>query len=648
MVHKRTFRFVLVDQLHNLDGFLSLLVNVYLVDYVLNPHRSDDELLFVKSKSGALLSIVLFHVVTLSLLHVLDTIKCKEYGYGGQSRLRLQSALMRKFLNYNEQSRAKRRSTDLVISISLHAPYLVQQGYGGALLICKEVGELIFTVIYMLTAPLVFHKKVNLFMFVPMVILPLCMAAFLNLRGHVSNTLQQARNEAREDLIHDTENTASNYRLIVDYKCRNRFISRFEESIKEFNKANKLANINAVSNIYFPRWLCKGLICAWMIIGGRMVMAGTETLGMFLATIHIFAKIGRAWELIYKDILKTYSVLPTLVHITEAINMRTDLLAQKMVMDKRLEQSWTAMSDGAAHFLDNTEVVDSMPIQLGAVRFERSAPGTHGVHRVTAVNTAGLLVVRQGEFVNICGPRCGGKSSVLRLLGGAALPDFQASEDGSFVMEGVFVLPSHLRVLHVSEPIFFGATLMENLCLGCAANSRDADEARVFEILRRAACEDDLLELAADKEGHYKWEEVLSSTQRVQLSIARALIANPEVLLLHKPFELFDDEMTFTLATLLKKYVTKRGIAMKDHRDTRRPRTCVCTRQDHRYINLAHSVYHVSKEDGICEITMEHVSEQKEAAKKRMTIHERSESMQEVKEHDSRVSRMSILQRFKS
>lgn len=63
-------------------------------------------------------------------------------------------------------------------------------------------------------------------------------------------------------------------------------------------------------------------------------------------------------------------------------------------MDKRLDQSRKAMSDEAVKSLDNTDVVDSLPIQLGSIRFERSAPGTHGVHRVTAVNTAGLLDVR--------------------------------------------------------------------------------------------------------------------------------------------------------------------------------------------------------------------------------------------------------------
>merc|ERR1719412_1009627 len=73
-----------------------------------------------------------------------------------------------------------------------------------------------------------------------------------------------------------------------------------------------------------------------------------------------------------------------------------------------------------------------------------------GMERVVPINLSGRMFLQQGTMICIAGPYGEGKSTLLRIIGGAALPDPKV---------GIAHVPAYLRVLNVpAEPIFFKGT----------------------------------------------------------------------------------------------------------------------------------------------------------------------------------------------
>ena len=151
----------------------------------------------------------------------------------------------------------------------------------------------------------------------------------------------------------------------------------------------------------------------------------------------------------------------------------------------------------------------------------------HGA--VTAVRDLSLTVER-GEIVGLIGPNGAGKSSTLHAIMGAVRPARgDVRVDGASVVgrrpeavarRGVALVPEGRR-------IFADLTVDENLELGLAGRRRadggDEDIERVFELF------------PVVRDSRRRKAGALSGGQQQQLAIARALVADPEVLLLDEP-----------------------------------------------------------------------------------------------------------------
>merc|ERR1711879_839348 len=82
-------------------------------------------------------------------------------------------------------------------------------------------------------------------------------------------------------------------------------------------------------------------------------------------------------------------------------------------------------------------------------------------------------------------------------------------------------------------------------------------------------------------------------------NLARALIANPEVLCLHKPTQPYDDVTSRKILTLMCDFVTNKGIDQDPHSwNSRRPRTCVITSSKLIGLDLCDQIYSVSHVNG--------------------------------------------------
>ena len=142
------------------------------------------------------------------------------------------------------------------------------------------------------------------------------------------------------------------------------------------------------------------------------------------------------------------------------------------------------------------------------------------------------LTVDRGEFVTFLGPSGCGKSTLLRLVSGLS-----SISEGSVQVNGM--TPENAR--EMMSFIFQDATLMpwrtveQNVGLGlelehAARPTRKAQVARMLELVS--------LSHAA---GRYPRE--LSGGMKMRVSIARALVSRPRILLMDEPFAALD-EMT--------------------------------------------------------------------------------------------------------
>ena len=140
------------------------------------------------------------------------------------------------------------------------------------------------------------------------------------------------------------------------------------------------------------------------------------------------------------------------------------------------------------------------------------------------------LAVQEGEIVGLIGPNGAGKSSTLNAIVGAVPP---AAGDVRFAGRSIRgsrpedVARSGIALVPAGRRIYGELTVEENLRLGLAGRS-DGTSAR-------ASLEDVYALFPVVQEMRRRLAGALSGGQQQQLAIARALAADPRLLLLDEP-----------------------------------------------------------------------------------------------------------------
>jgi NitT/TauT family transport system ATP-binding protein len=135
------------------------------------------------------------------------------------------------------------------------------------------------------------------------------------------------------------------------------------------------------------------------------------------------------------------------------------------------------------------------------------------------------LDVRRGEFLSLLGPSGCGKSTILRLLAGltSASAGAIAWADAQHELGFVFQEPTLMPWSNVFDNVW--------LPLRLAGASRAAARARIEEMLAKVGL--------SGFEKSYPRE--LSGGMKMRVSIARALVTRPSVLLMDEPFAALDE-----------------------------------------------------------------------------------------------------------
>lgn len=597
IVRRGTKKTLLADQVHNLNFLLKLFMNVYMIDYVLSPNKREDSLIFAKDRHVELLLICSFMLLPFVIEHIIDYRRI-SWKVGGSSRKTIQKSLLRKFLNYDEESRENVNGSDVIMAMTRDAVDLVHLGYVNVFSLASSVGQLLVVFLFQVSAPHIFNKKARPIAFAPLIIFPLVLIPFLIWRRPKTNAFESDRNQKQDELVSRVNRTVDNYHLIADFNQRPLFVSWFEEVIKTYNSANTAASQVMKNNEYFSPWLTLIFACVYTRIGGGQVIdwksGSPMSLGIFLTNLNIIYAIGNAYGSIYKTLLTMQSTFDSLERIVRLMNLTTDLNVRKKVNRCRREMTNQIRAEiRAKHESSGVQAIalDLLPIKLEDVQF--SYP--RGSSRL---NLSGKVEIQQGSLVALVGPRGQGKTTLLKILGGELLPN-----------GGTCFVPSHLRVLHVSTEVYFvQGTLYKNLVFGVKQDDKDGELARVHKVCSDLGLDSDI-HTYIDSNQVLPWKQILTHTQKYLVSFARALIANPEILCIHKPTLALDEKRSVALMSVLKEFVTSKGLDQDPATlHLRRPRTCIMTSAKFLGVETSDAVVHVCAETGIEVMKLEDVS----------------------------------------
>jgi sulfate transport system ATP-binding protein len=162
------------------------------------------------------------------------------------------------------------------------------------------------------------------------------------------------------------------------------------------------------------------------------------------------------------------------------------------------------------------------------------------------------LTVPQGRLTALLGPSGGGKSTLLRIIGGLEVQD-----DGSVYINGedASAVPARRRnvgFVFQHYAAFKHLTVRRNVAFGLEIRRRPKDEVR-----RRV---DELLQLVHLEQFADRMPSQLSGGQRQRMALARALAVQPSVLLLDEPFGALDTVVRKELREWLRRLHTDVGV----------------------------------------------------------------------------------------
>jgi len=610
---------LLTDQVRNLAYLWQVMLTKYLIDQVLadEPQPFFTDPIMPRGREERVWLTIAFSFVPHAVMLVLNRLKA-ERRIQGMVVNQLQGNLLRKFLNYNGDSRDSVSTSDLAMAITRDVPELVEHGFMGIFELVENLGLVIVLGILMLA-----QSQLSPLTPICFFLIPLAMLIFIYIRHPETERRDRLVFQRQTEMLILVHQVTDNTRLITDYFQRPTMVVSFNGRVAECNKATTLATMFRVTNSEFAPFMTTVVIALYVIFHYASVVEQTITIGEFLTSIAVWRSIGSAYQNAYKDMLQIQQAAAPLLNVIHYMNLPVDT-TDRMLITREMQEFGKTAQMKAHHQLfgklpaNSPFVEESSCVTFNGEKLTAKYPQdlvqiyADNINFAYPARTGGgmdllrnaTFKIPQGQLVAVAGPKGCGKKTLLELIAGILLPTGHTK---------LFV-PPHLRVLHVSKDpqLLPEITLFENLTFG-PSDGQDEEEERVLAICRRLGLSADAVKLveasiqrqgdvkksrAADKlrvversaksgsaqssalrelqEKNQAPENSLPFTEKCLLHLARALVMNPEVLILHKPLEHFDYVFARRVVEILREFVDLRGLEKpRETLHLRSPRTCI-------------------------------------------------------------------------
>ena len=461
-------------------------------------------------ESGYVLSIMVAIIISIFLLkNLADYLAMFFINFLRNGVLKdMRNALYKKTLELPLAFYSEKRKGDVISRISADVNE-VQNSFLAILeLIVKEPLTIIFTIATML----IISAKLTLFVFI-----------FIPVSGYIisliGKQLKKQSTKAQEEqgrFLSTIEETIGGLKVVKGYNSENYFNTVFQNSTERFfNLSNSIGNRQ---NLASPASEFMGITVIAILLwyGGQMVLIDKTLEGAAF-----IAYMGLA-----------YNILTPAKAISKAsYGVKRGNAAAERVLEI-LEQENTIVSKENA--IEKSTFDDNIDIKNINFKYEEET-----------VLKDFSLQIKKGQTVALVGQSGSGKSTIANLL-----TRFYDVNDGTISIDGINIKDMNLQSLRslmglvTQDSILFNDTIKANISLG----KLDASDDEIIEALKIANAYEFVKDLP---QGIYTnigdSGNKLSGGQKQRLSIARAVLKNPPIMIL--------DEATSALDTESEKFV---------------------------------------------------------------------------------------------
>jgi len=611
----RTVSSVIIAQSHNIYLFATLMANKYMVDAVLDMSPDKDKDLILhggpnRGRNQTLMIIAALYICPIPFLHVMKVV---------QEKLDLRNCLLgflrchmlNQFLNYSAESRAAVGESRFQSAINDEVTALCAS-YERFFEILKLLGKILVLALFVI--------KEDPSALTTSSAMPAMLFIFSMFRSEV--VARACRTLVEKNIIANrvVQETCFKYDLISQYQQRPRMLDIFRFADNEAGDALLALDLVKLNNKGFAAMLGP-LFNAWTIAAhGPEVLDGSMSLGTFLATISVYREFSELYDEIYELFMGILGTLGTTKDLTSCFNMPLDLIARKDVNRMRRRKLKEARAALLTHDLQHGPPKGDGPrlrtdrVNLEIVNLCWAYEGKMLLDNVS-------MVIPQGQIIGVCGPHGSGKATLMQILAGILVPQ-----------KGSVFVPSHLRALYVpEETLLLSLSAWANLIFGFP----QAHPARVKEILiglgmletlrmvredlraiGRLEEMDEVLNFANFRPGYNQnidelagcrygidasdsWHHTLCNSERSNFALARALITNPELLILQRPLSALEPDDKTRVMTALAENVSNHGYKLPPEGvKFRRPRTLFVSSSSYLELNFCSCIWRLDLESG--------------------------------------------------
>jgi subfamily B ATP-binding cassette protein MsbA len=426
----------------------------------------------------------------------------------------LRNSMYNKIINLPVSYYSEKRKGDIMARM-LGEVNDVQNSFFSILeLIVKEPMTIIFTLIGMIAIS--FKLTLFVFIFIPLSGL---------LISKIGKSLRSKSEKVQYEngyLISIVEESLSGLKVVKSYNAESNFKEKFDDSV---TRVLKLSNsIGKKNNLATPLSEFLGIItiCVLLWFGGKMVLVDTLPNGKAL--------LDGAKFLAYMGL--AYNILTPAKAISKAsYSVKNGLAAAQRVFEVLEVKNEITDSENAVKKLT---FEDSIVIKNINFRYEDEN-----------VLKDFSLQVKKGQTVALVGQSGSGKSTIANLL-----TRFYDVNEGTIAIDGIDIKDMNLHSLRdlmglvTQDSILFNDTIKANISLG----KLDATDDEIIEALKIANAYEFVKDLPLGIDTNIGDSgNKLSGGQKQRLSIARAVLKNPPIMIL--------DEATSALDTESEKFV---------------------------------------------------------------------------------------------
>ena len=334
--------------------------------------------------------------------------------------------------------------------------------------------------------------------FITLVPIPIMIGIFYVTSNKLYKQFQKNQ-EAISEINNQLEMSFSGVRIIKSFVCENKYKRFFDKALNERFKTEmnvvKLNTLLSMVYMYIDRFAQISVI----LYGGYLAVNNKITVGTFFAF---------------------YTYLEMLIFPILDLPQLFVSAKQAFVNIDRLEEIKNFPTT-ESHKKDKIAIH-----HIEKIKFENVSFHYNGEEEVLSnIN----MEIKKGDRVLILGPVGSGKSTILGLISGMYNP-----EEGRIKIKNLSIEKIDKNILRTKigyvtqEPLLFSGTIKENVQFG----KENLSEKEFWELMEIVQLKQEILSFK-DKE-HSKVGQrglSLSGGQKQRLSIARALVRNPEVLI---------------------------------------------------------------------------------------------------------------------